>query len=96
MQLAVVALPSFAVLGWIEAPTAQALMFTSQMIGIPTAILKEMSAMVPGIIGGVAVMMLGRKEDRQSRKAPRTVESDFDTPDDYAENPVSVYVQLHL
>ena len=41
MQLAVVALPSFAMLGWIEASTAGALMFTSQMIGIPTAIIKE-------------------------------------------------------
>jgi hypothetical protein len=41
MQLAVVALPSFAMLGWIEASTAGALMFTCQMIGIPTAIIKE-------------------------------------------------------
>jgi hypothetical protein len=65
-------------------------MFTSQMIGIPTAIIKEISAMVPGIIGGVAVMMLDRKQDRQSSKATRTVESDFDSPDDYAENPVAV------
>jgi hypothetical protein len=89
MQLAVVALPSFAMLGWIESTTAGALMFTSQMIGIPTAILKEMSAMVPGIIGGVTVMILDRKQDRQSRKATRTVESDFDSPDDYAENPVA-------
>jgi hypothetical protein len=48
-----------------------------------------MSAMVPGIIGGVAMMMLDRKQDRQSCKATRTVESDFDSPDDYAENPVA-------
>ena len=71
MQLGVVTLPPFTILGWLEASSAAALMFTSQTIGIPTGIIKEMSAMVSSILGGVAVMVLDEEQARQRRKDPQ-------------------------